>query len=286
MTTFTRTPEGQVAKYLFYREALLWVEGPTDIPFFAAALEGACRIECAGGKENCHAIVTALIESSLPYVVVIDGDYDILFRKRSAHRRLIHLRRYSSENYLCEKEALEAVCRMLARVGPGEPLCSDIDARISAISGSLKRLITLDAAHVFLKTGRRALPASAEEILNKTPSCEVSAQKIQDLEFRGSTGILPSHEHRMEDLVELYCSTRRPIDLLRGRICFGILRRLVIAGCCEKSGRGPQIDNDALRALLVTAVWSIRPRPRDHQALVRKLRASLRDAVQQRGVRP
>jgi hypothetical protein len=120
---FSRTLSGKQAKYLFYSEPLVWVEGVDDIPFYTE-LFGTLpvRIEDAGGKPECLKLAQAIIEYDHPYVVVLDGDYGILDRQRSQHRRVVYLHRYSFENYLFEYRPIERVSKKLAKVDPGEEL--------------------------------------------------------------------------------------------------------------------------------------------------------------------
>ena len=97
---FARTTLGKIAQYHFDKYLTVWVEGPTDIPFYEQALRKLdCRVKDAGGKSECLKLAKALKEKDHPYVVVLDGDYDILERRRSWHRRVIVLNRHSVENY-------------------------------------------------------------------------------------------------------------------------------------------------------------------------------------------
>ena len=51
---FVRTPKGQAATHLFIRLPLVWVEGPSDIPFYEGILKGVCRLESAGGRTTAR----------------------------------------------------------------------------------------------------------------------------------------------------------------------------------------------------------------------------------------
>lgn len=102
---FTRTPTGVVGKWRFYNVPTVWVEGPTDIYFYQPILADlSCRIEAFHGSDNAIALIAELTKYDHPYVVVLDGDYTILSRRRGLHKRLLILRRYSFENYLWENQ--------------------------------------------------------------------------------------------------------------------------------------------------------------------------------------
>ena len=103
--SLARTPSGLASEYLFYKETVVYVEGYTDIPFYDTVLQNYYnyRIKAKHGKEKCKELATALVEDDLPYVVVLDGDYEILESTRSKHRRVILLHRHSLENYLLRK---------------------------------------------------------------------------------------------------------------------------------------------------------------------------------------
>ena len=108
MISFSRTPPGLAAEHLFYSEILVYVEGYTDIPFYNEVLQNySCRIISKNGKSECKKFATLLEQGNYPYVVVLDGDYDILESTRSLHRRIVWLHRHSFENYLLEEEPVE-----------------------------------------------------------------------------------------------------------------------------------------------------------------------------------
>lgn len=77
--SFSRTLSGLAAEHLFYSEILVYVEGHTDIPFYNEVLENYnCRIIAKKGKLECEKFALLLEQDNHPYIVVIDGDYEIL----------------------------------------------------------------------------------------------------------------------------------------------------------------------------------------------------------------
>ena len=108
MISFSRTPPGLSAEHLFYSEILVYVEGYTDIPFYNEVLQNyRCRIKSKNGKPECEKFATLIEQGNFPYVVVLDGDYEILEYTHSPHRRIVSLHRHSFENYLLEENPIE-----------------------------------------------------------------------------------------------------------------------------------------------------------------------------------
>ena len=116
MQKFTRTEYGLRNSHQFYSNPLVWVEGDDDVVYFGYALQDLdVVVKPANGKTNCESLAEELFESNAPFVVVMDGDYDLISKTaRRRHRRLVVLERYSIENYLFEAQICEQVCRMCA----------------------------------------------------------------------------------------------------------------------------------------------------------------------------
>jgi hypothetical protein len=280
---FQRTDFGLINKYLFYKEPLVWVEGPTDIPFYERITRSySCQLEPAGGKEECKKLAKALLQKDHPYVVVLDGHYDILERKRSSHRRLVTLQRHSSENYLFEKETVEQVCRSCAKIGSGDELIGDtFEALISVIQSDLIDLVILDIAHCRASTGRDVLPPKIEPLLESQKVLAFSHKRIKRCCTECQDAIAQEQVDEARALVVKFLEQRRLVDLLPGHLVFGILRYLIINTVRHKTKRKPHIDDDGIRVLLSAEVWSL-TKNHDHESLKRRLRQAIREAQKQR----
>ena len=280
---FTRTPSGQIAQYRFLTDPLVWVEGPDDIRFYAEALQGvACDLKPAGGREECEKLAEALVEHSHPYVVVRDGEYTILERRRSPHRRVVMLQRHSMENYLFEKRAAEEVCRCCAKVGPGDNLVgSAFDTAAKTIGAGLHGLLVLDIAHQRARTGQSVLPKGAELLMVPGQKVAFAKGQIAARCEAATAGVAGHHVRHARHLLRDYLRTRRCVDVLPGHFAFGILRRLLTGVVKRHKKGGLGMDDDALKALLSAKVWA-RPSGGDHMSLRRRLRAAVRDAARAR----
>ena len=66
--------------------------------------------------QDCERLARDVFERDTPHVVIIDGDYDVLSRARSEHRRVVRLSRYGVENYLAEHAVIDRVIARYTRV--------------------------------------------------------------------------------------------------------------------------------------------------------------------------
>ena len=163
--SLSRTPSGLAAEYLFFPEALVYVEGYTDIPFYNTVLQNYdCRIRTYREEKGCNKLTEELVEKDLPYVVIVDGHYEMLERTRSQHRRIVLLHRHSYENYLLEEEPIEEFRRNRSRSEDSlESLPNSFREIIEDTELKFKELLILDVAHQSAKTGCKVLPKGAEQ---------------------------------------------------------------------------------------------------------------------------
>lgn len=279
-----RTDSGLLAKYRLFREPVVWVEGQTDVSFYREILKSIpCRIEVANGKTECRKLADAISTNDRPYVVVMDGDYDILLRKRSSHRRIILLQRHSVENYLFEKNAVQRVCGAYmpaddddARRLPGERF----DSAKMEIESKMRDLIVLDVAHCLSNSGSSAALSAYRLITNPVGTDLFSEEKI---ELAIGTCALPDVEHiaRARRLVNEFTDSRSLADLINGHFLLEVIRILVEAIVNETGSRRPHVDNSGLRHMLTVEAWTL-PLGDDHRNLKRRLRSAVRDAARLR----
>ena len=271
--SFSRTPSGLAAEYLFYPEILVYVEGHTDIPFYNAILQNYnCRVKSKNGKPECEKLARFLGQNNYPYVVILDGHYDILGRARSQHRRVILLHRHSYENYLFEEEPIKQFCRdrVPSEDSLEEPLASDEFKDFAEnIEVKFKDLLILDVAHQLSKTGQKTFFQTPDRFFKV---------HFQDNEIRKqyAAAVNGIHTRRIDEaknLVEKYLREHRFIDLLPGHFAFGIMRRLI------SNTVGKSVPNDEIRLYLSRVVWLL-VKTRDHNSLKRRLRKAVREAEQ------
>ena len=269
---FSRTPSGSAAEYLFYKEILVYVEGYMDIPFYDAILQNyGCRIKARGGKEECKKSAADLVKGNYLYVVILDGDYEILERARSKHRRIILLHRYSVENYLFEEEAIEQFCRDRSHLADSlEKLVSYFQEVVEDTELKFKELIVLDVAHQRSNTGYDVLPNSPEQFLETQGGVDFQDSQIQDFYERA---VLLIDEQSIENarvLVEKFLEKHRFIDLLPGHFAFGIMRCLIISTVNRRIRRNRITSDEDIRVPLSRMVWGLVKTP-DHNSLKTRL---------------
>ena len=247
--SFSRTPSGLSAEYLFYPEILVYVEGHTDIPFYNAILQNYnCRVKSKNGKPECEKLARFLGQNNYPYVVILDGHYDILVRARSQHRRVVLLHRHSYENYLFQEEPIKQFCRdrVPSEDSLEEPLASDEFKDFAEdIEVKFKDLLILDVAHQLSKTGQKTFFQTPDRFFKV---------HFQDNEIRKqyAAAVNGIHTRRIDEaknLVEKYLREHRFIDLLPGHFAFGIMRRLI------SNTVGKSVPNDEIRLYLSRVVW-------------------------------
>ena len=274
--SFSRTLSGLAAEYLFYPEILVYVEGHTDIPFYSAVLQNYdCRIRTYREEKGCDKLTEELVKKDLPYVVIVDGHYEMLERTRSQHRRIVLLHRHSYENYLFETEPIEQFCRDYgASADSLEKLPLNFEAILENITIKFKELIILDVAHQRAETGYDALPDRSDRFFKSQTGVDFLDGQIQQWQTEATNCIDSQNIDNARTLVEEFSRKRRFIDLLPGHFAFGIIRRFIIDTI---SRRISNISNDQIRVYLSRLVWQL-VRTNDHNSLKRRLRKAFREA--------
>ena len=280
--SFARTTLGKIAQHRFDKRLTVWVEGPTDIPFYEQALRKLdCRVKDAGGKPECLKLAKALKEKEHPYVVVLDGDYEILERKRSWHRRAVMLNRYSVENYCFEKDPIERVCCSHAHVSFEEKLIGNsFDSALSAVESDLFELIVLDIAHQRAQTGQKLL-IKMEELLAKKDKIVFDKRRIKQILRNKTEGVSKKVVGEVRSLVKNFRRRKRLVDLLQGKQVLRIITHLVNRSAKKRRSSTSNLSPDGLFIRLSSEVWSEIVSD-DHKSLKRRLYRAIKD-IQKNG---
>ncbi len=277
MISFSRTPSGLAAEYLFYSEILVYVEGYTDIPFYSEVLQGYnCRIISKRGKPECEKFAMLLEQGNHPYVVVLDGDYEILESIRSPHRRIVWLHRHSFENYLLEEDPIDKFRHYRAPLEDSlDRLPSSFREIATETEQQFKELLILDVAHQRAKTGCKVLPKAPDQLFAGAKTVDFNNSEIKKLCNKGALGIDDQSIEEAKTLVQDFLKERRFIDLLPGHFAFGIIKRWINYTVNVKQ----RILEPDIRVYLSTEVWRL-VKTRDHNSLKRRLRRAVREAEQ------
>lgn len=280
---FQRTENGLINKYLFLDKPLIWVEGPSDVRFYSQILAGLpYYLEPAHGGGKAMLLARALAAKDLPYVVVLDGHYEILVRQRSFHRRVVFLNRHSIENYLFEEEPICQVCSECAgERSSNNTENSDFFALLDLIETSLLELILLDIANAEANTGHDVLPKHADELLSSRPSLRFNTVRIQEREQTARVKVSEAQIERARGMLCSFLKRARLVDIIPGHLGFGLIRQFVFNKVRARSGHLPHLDNKMLALLLCMSVWSLVPTD-DHVSLRRRLREAVREANRMR----
>ena len=276
---FIRTDSGIENRDLFYLpKILVYVEGHTDFPFYEEVLKNYnYHLKAQGGKKECIKLVKTLIEKDLPYVVILDGDYEILERTRSRHRRVILLHRYSFENYLFEEKPIEQFCRDRAHSEDSlqDLLISDEFTDFTEkFEVKFKDLLILDVAHQRSKTGCETFFRRPDRFFK----VNFQDDQIQKQQAVAAENIDIENVEEAKTLVEKFMEKRCSlIYLFPGHFLFGIMRRFI------SNTVGKSIPNDEIRLYLSRVVWGL-VNTRDHNSLKTRLRRAVREAAQMRQI--
>ena len=279
MSRFGRTISGKIAKHLFYPDrVMVWVEGGHDEPFYNW-LTGKIKVKIsgAGGKPECRLIAERILSDDLAYVVVMDGDYDILERSRSPHRRIVILSRYSIENYLLDEPSLLTVINSCAGDPDGGAEVR-ISKMISHAEEVLGEAIRLDATCVRYSLDGSPLPSRIDVLLANDRSFAIDEDKVNDCCVDFKSKVSRDELKRTNSLIDDWCLTRRLVWLLRGGLALGIIRRIILQELVVYRKLKWNADNRTLRALLASHVWQGTLSP-DHRNLRRRFREAVRDAA-------
>lgn len=253
MASFTRTLAGQISKHRFLDKPLIYVEGVDDVLFYKKLLgTDDLHIEDAGNRDQCIKVAQAIRKEEHPFIVVLDGDYEILKRQRSFHRRVVILQRYSMENYLFEARTIENTIRNVLKVGDRkERAKADFENLEADIKNHLADLVVIDAAHQLSGTNKAVCPRSGEQLLQNKATLDLDLHVAKKLCSEGAKHLPSDQIEDTKKLVRAYTKTRRLVDLLRGHVVFDLIRRLHFIVVNRVTGRNPRLSNDYLRALLI-----------------------------------
>lgn len=274
--SFSRTPLGLAAEYLFFKnEVLVYVEGHTDISFYRVVLQNYnCRIRTYSEEKGFCQLLEGLIKKDLHYIIILDGHYEILIRKRSVHRRLILLHRHSVENYLIEEEPVEQFRYNRAPLKDSlEKLQSSFSEIVEKTELKFKELLILDVAHQRSNTGHKVFPKGADGFFIGNKTIDFDDSKIQELSNKTAQCIDEKSIESARTLVQDYLKEHNFINLLPGHFAFSIIRCWINRTVNVRQ----RILEEDLRVYLSTEVWRL-VKTRDHNSLKRRLRSAVREA--------
>jgi hypothetical protein len=275
--SFTRTPGGLAEKWRFHQVPTIWVEGPTDIFFYKPITESLpCRMEAFHGCNNAKALIKALIDHDYPYLVILDGDYEILKPARSPHRCVLILARYSFENFLWERDPVNRACLRHARCGENKDL---VGAEMERVAKHLKKellhVIALDIAARRSPSPPAVLPDAMEQLALNNSAPDLDPAKIAAVVARVEPRLDAAKVRSAKAEVRAFLANRCITHLLRGHLVLGILRRLFLLAAETESGTKSSLPPDALTQILAEMVWR-HSQSDDHKRLKRAIRTKTR----------
>ena len=276
---FTRTPGGLAEKWQFHQVPTVWVEGKTDFYFYQPITENLpCRFESFHGRQNAKALIYSLKEKNYPYLVILDGDYDILKRTKTPHRRVIVLPRYSFENFLWEPEAMNLACLRYAQCGDKKDLMkTPMRMAIKSLTKQFLPALIFDVAARRMNPAPDVLPDRIDPLLKDQTSAELDLSKLNSLVKKAKKKINTSNATESKSDVETFLKHRCISHILNGHLLFGLLRRIFVQAVNKERGsKQPSTPDDALLQIFSGVVWRY-CREGDHKRLKRNFRTKLRE---------
>ena len=275
---FVRTPKGQAATHLFLGRPLVWVEGPSDIPFYDGILKGTCALQSAGGRPNCERLARDVFEHDTPQVVIIDGDYDVLTRWRSEHRRVVRLSRYGMENYLAEHTVIDRVLAGYTRVQHQPAPVPELH-QLTEVSKLLLPHVAFDIAARPYGLPEGGLPERCDQVVGGQASFVPDETLLLNWRQRHCRGVPFSTLLTARRSLRRFCSKKRLIDVLPAHFVLGLLHRCLRAAVVRTTGkkRNARFPESTTLASLCNVAWE-RPFPSsDHRSLRRRIIAAVRE---------
>lgn len=275
--SFTRTPGGLAEKWRFHQVPTIWVEGPTDIYFYEPVTENLpCRMEAFQGCNNAEALIKALVDHDYPYLVILDGDYEILKQSKSPHRCVLILARYSFENFLWESDAVNRACLRHARCGETKDLAGAEMERVTKhLKKELLHVVALDIAARRSPAPPAVLPDAMEQLALDNSGPDLDPAKIAAVVATVEPQLDPAEIAAAKADVRCFLANRCITHLIKGHFILGILRRLFLRAAESESGTRSSLPYDAFTQILADMVWR-RVQSEDHKRLKRTIRTKTR----------
>lgn len=278
--SFTRTPGGLAEKWRFHQVPTIWVEGPTDIFFYEPITEKIpCRMEAFHGSNNAEALIKSLVDHDYPYLVILDGDYEILKQARSPHRCVLILARYSFENFLWERDPVNRACLRHARCGESKDLAGAEMERVAKhLKKELLHVVALDIAARRSPSPPAVLPDAMDQLALNNSGPDLDPAKIAAVIATVEPQLDPAQVTAAKADVRSFLANRCITHLLKGHFILGILRRLFLRAAENESGIKSSLPPDSFTQILAEMVWR-RSQSDDHKRLKRAIRTKTKKLV-------
>ena len=274
---FTRTPGGLAEKWRFHQVPTVWLEGHTDIFFYEPISYGlSCRFEPFHGSANARALISALKKHDYPYLVVLDGDYTILNPKRSPHRRVIVLPRYSYENLLWEPYAINMACLRHARCGDQKDLTVSAMAQtVFMLKKEFQPALVLDVAARRMKSSPKVLPKGIESLLHGQNAVTFDPARLKAMVNKAQRTVDVKFIKEAHSSITSFLQDRCISHLIKGHLLFGLLMRIFVQAANKERGSNSALTKDAALQMFSDAVWRYCKKG-DHKRLKHDFRSKLR----------
>lgn len=254
---FSRTTSGKINKAFFVGEVVVYVEGDDDFAFFASLRRSlGFRVESSNGKHELVKLAQRVSHDHLPYVVVMDDDFDVIAGRSFESDQVVYVGRYSIENLLaCDSVIKELVCDYCG-IDCDLPSDGSINQLWVDLGSKLAMVAVADLAADLAGIDRGGVPDRIEMWLQQERGkLTIRRDAWADFEaYLGQLGEarLDQAKHMLDGLSEAeVCRCH-----LRGHLVFGLIRNRIVAAIKAKNGR-INIDSRGLLMLCADIFWRL-----------------------------
>lgn len=257
---FQRTQAGKAAKPLFVPIPVCYVEGPEDIAFFAPLAESmGIKLESAFGKANAEDLARKMMAGNLPFLVLVDADFDLLLKRHLAHPRVVYLPCYSMENLMISCDLIRKAAADFCGVDQLAVASHDaLDHFLAASADLLVEMVTADLAARIESAGTAVCPRHCDEFMKGAHALEIKADWQATFEAR-KRALKKESIAAAKALLQPFQPISQITIYMRGHIAIGFIRRAFGHACLKTMKRRPQFEDRALIRLMSEAFWRLLP---------------------------
>jgi hypothetical protein len=222
---FSRTFSGKINKSFFLKKVIFFVEGNDDVAFYAPFKRSLdCRFESADGKPELIKLALHAAQTKLPYVAVLDDDFDVISGRDVRGDRVVYVGAYSMENLLAQDEIVREFVQDFC--GCNEDIPDDILlSKLWTDCGDiLAKVVIADLAAMLNGIDRDAVPARIDTWIRSNGN-HIFIREEAWADFQSF--LLRVGQENIDaaaTLLDKLSSSEICAGYLRGHLVFGLLR--------------------------------------------------------------
>lgn len=252
-------------KALFYNKvAIVYVEGPEDIPFWSEYFDEEYEIQQVNGCENLKQYIDLLVSGSTSFIVAIDRDYsDYLSKDTPNNPLIIKTYTHSIENDMYCPQNVNWMLKRITRTQ--KDFTPEIESWLSEWESKTKELLAYDIASQICCSGDRVCGKTCHKFLDSQKAVfkeDIINETIKNLSEKFDPELISS-------LLEKLCNgEKKLIQLIRGHFYASGMQTFIRHIVKRTSPQIKSYSNDALDALAVTCIRQCVPLCKSKEYLI------------------